>query len=86
MKRFAITKLKSYLSQYLSEVKEGEELLDTSKGKTKARIVPVELREQSIEQLEQWGIVKTGKKSLPVLSPGCKKSRRVPRLSVSTII
>jgi prevent-host-death family protein len=65
MKRVAVADLKSHLSQYLSEVREGEELLVTSTGKTIARIVPVEPREQSIEQLEQLGIVKTGKKGLP---------------------
>jgi prevent-host-death family protein len=65
MKRVAIADLKSHLSQYLSRVKEGEELLVTSTGKTIARIIPVEPREHSIEQLEQLGIVKAGKKGLP---------------------
>jgi prevent-host-death family protein len=65
MKKVAVADLKSHLSHYLSQVKEGEELLVTSTGKTIARIVPVEAREKSIEELEQRGIIKAGRKKLP---------------------
>jgi prevent-host-death family protein len=65
MKRVAVADLKSHLSRYLSEVREGEELLVTSTGKTIAKIVPIQSREKSIEELEQCGIVKAGGGDLP---------------------
>lgn len=64
MKRVAVADLKTHLSRYLSRVKEGEELLVTSTGKTIARIVPVEPREKSVEELEQLGIIKAARKRL----------------------
>jgi len=65
MKKVAVADLKTHLSRYLSRVREGEELLVTSTGKTIARIVPVGPREKSIEELEQLGIIKAARKRLP---------------------
>ncbi len=65
MKKVAVADLKSHLSQYLSQVKEGEELLVTSTGKAIARIVPVKPGEKSIEELERLGIIRAGHKGLP---------------------
>ena len=64
MKKVAVADLKTHLSRYLSQVKEGEELLVTSTGKTIARIVPVEPREKSVEELEQLGIIRAAGKRL----------------------
>lgn len=70
MKTAAISKLKASLSEYLSKVRAGEELLVTDRGKPVAKIVPLKRDEKEISPhlltLERAGLVKIGSGELPV--------------------
>jgi prevent-host-death family protein len=64
MKTAAIAKLKSGLSEYISMVKSGEEVIVTDRGKPVAKIVPIKRDDTIIpgrlKELEKRGLVKIG--------------------------
>lgn len=68
MKIAAVSKLKTYLSEYLTQVKAGNEVLITDRGKPVARLVPI-LRmkntEESMIRMEKQGLIKLGSGKLP---------------------
>jgi prevent-host-death family protein len=68
MKTAAVSELKSHLSEYLSRVKAGSEILITDHGKPIARLVPLarpnNLRE-SLVIMEKQGLIKIGSGKLP---------------------
>ena len=70
METAAISKLKASLSEYLTKVKAGENVLVTERGKPIARIVPVERQASDIPphllMLERAGLVNIGSGKLPV--------------------
>ena len=64
MRTAAVAKLKASLSEYLSHVKEGEEVLVTDRGKPVARIVPYVLEGDEAERrldLARRGLLRLGK-------------------------
>lgn len=68
MRTAAVAKLKASLSEYLSHVKEGEEIIVTDRGKPIAKIVPYALEEdmdQHRQDLIRRGLIKPGKGTLP---------------------
>lgn len=69
MKTAAVSELKASLSEYLSKVKAGEEIIVTDRGKPVARLVPLERSGAEIParllQLERAGLVRIGKGRLP---------------------
>jgi len=69
MKTAAVSELKASLSDYLSKVKAGEEVIVTDRGRPVARLVPLERGEEGIPAhlllLERAGLVKIGKGTLP---------------------
>lgn len=68
MKTTAVSDLKASLSKYLRQVKAGEEVLITERGKAVAKIIPVSPRERLPEYLaamEEEGLLKIGKGRLP---------------------
>lgn len=61
MKTVSVSRLKASLSEYLAKVKAGEEILVTERGRSVAKLVPIESREGIPEQLldlERRGIVR----------------------------
>ena len=70
MLRTSITELKRSLSAYLRDVKAGEEVLITDRGRPIARLVPVDETDSSVVQadsmeehmadLEQRGLIRRG--------------------------
>ena len=81
METAAISKLKASLSEYLSKVKAGENVLITERGKPIARIIPVERDSSGIPAhlltLEKAGLVNIGTGKLPkeILSIPLKKDK-----------
>ncbi len=77
METAAISKLKASLSEYLSKVKAGEDVIITERGKPIARISPVDRDACGIPThlltLERAGLVKIGKGGIP------KEVWRLPR-------
>ncbi len=68
MKIAAVSKLKAYLSEYLNQVKAGNEVLITDRGKPVARLVPVlrtKTTKESIARMEKEGLLKLGSGKLP---------------------
>jgi len=68
MKIAAVSKLKAYLSEYLSQVKAGNEVLITDRGKPVARLVPVlrtKTTRESMIRMEKQGLLKLGSGKLP---------------------
>jgi len=68
MKTAAISKLKAHLSDYLSLVKAGTEVLITDRGKPVARLVPmsrVKTTKESLGRMEKQGLIKLGSGRLP---------------------
>ncbi len=69
METAAISKLKASLSEYLSKVKAGENVLVTERGKPIAKIIPVDRDSSKIPAhlltLERAGLVNIGKGKLP---------------------
>ena len=69
MKMAAVSKLKSSLSEYLSKVKAGEEVIITDRGKPIAKIVPLGRGEPGISphllMLERAGLARIGNENLP---------------------
>jgi len=68
MKIAAVSKLKAYLSEYLSQVKAGNEVLITDRGKPVARLVPISRTKasgESLTRMEKQGLIKLGSGRLP---------------------
>jgi prevent-host-death family protein len=68
MKITSVAKLKASLSEYLRQVKAGEEVLVTERGKPVAKLVPTDSSEALPEHLcemEKYGLVKRGTGKLP---------------------
>lgn len=68
MKTTAISELKAHLSDYLKQVKSGNEVLVTDRGKPVARIVPISsktLSRESFSKMEKEGLIKLGSGKLP---------------------
>ncbi len=64
----AISKLKAHLSEYLNQVKGGNEVLITDRGKPVARLVPILRRKsvtESMARMEKQGLLKLGSGKLP---------------------
>lgn len=56
MKIAAVSKLKAYLSDYLDQVKAGNEVLITDRGKPVARLVPISRSKGTGESLTRMEI------------------------------
>ena len=68
MQTTSITELKNSLSAYLRNVKAGEEVLITDRGRPIARLVPVspsDSIEERMDDLERRGLLKRGTGKLP---------------------
>jgi len=68
MKIAAVSKLKAYLSEYLNQVKAGNEVLITDRGKPVARLVPISRRkavQESMARMEKQGLIRLGSGKLP---------------------
>jgi prevent-host-death family protein len=69
MKTAAVSELKALLSKYLSNVKAGEEVMITDRGRPVAKIVPIKRTEMELPPhlltLERAGLARIGKSSLP---------------------
>ena len=68
MKIAAVSKLKAYLSEYLNQVKAGNEILITDRGKPVARLMPISRTkptEASLTRMEKQGLIKLGSGKLP---------------------
>ena len=69
MKHATVTKLKATLSEYLTRVKAGEEVIITERGKVIAKIVPYLLDGSSVSrhllELARAGLIRIGSGKLP---------------------
>ena len=68
MQTTSITELKNSLSAYLRNVKAGEEVLITDRGRPIARLVPIspsDSIEERMDDLERRGLLKRGTGKLP---------------------
>ena len=69
MEKASISELKASLSEYLSHVRAGEEVVITDRGRAVARIIPLQKGYSSsdarMEQLRACGLARTGEKMLP---------------------
>jgi prevent-host-death family protein len=68
MKTATVSKLKASLSEYLRQVKAGEEVLVTERGRPIAKLTPAAVSAilpQDLVELEKQGIVKIGTGKLP---------------------
>ena len=69
MQKISVSDLKASISEYLSMVKAGKEILVTDRGKPIAKIIPLRRNEFPIEasmaQLELSGLARVGKGAIP---------------------
>jgi len=68
MKTTTVTKLKASLSEYLRQVKAGEEVLVTERGRPIARLAPTvssKLLPEHLVEMEKQGLIKLGSGKLP---------------------
>lgn len=65
MKVIGVAELKSRLSEYLAQVKAGEEILITDRGAPVAKLVQAGEMDRRMEELAREGIVKPGTGNLP---------------------
>jgi prevent-host-death family protein len=68
MKTAAVSKLKAYLSEYLNQVKAGNEVLIADRGKPVARLVPISGTRafgESLARMEKQGLIRLGSGKLP---------------------
>jgi prevent-host-death family protein len=68
MKITAVSNLKARLSEYLNQVKAGNEVLITDRGKPVARLVPISRKKvtrESVIRMEKQGLIKLGSGRLP---------------------
>ena len=68
MKTTTVTKLKASLSEYLRQVKAGEEVLVTERGRPIAKLSPAitsQALSQNMIEMEKQGLIKVGSGKLP---------------------
>ena len=68
MKRVAVRELKARLSEYLAQVKAGEEVVVTQRGRAVAKIVPLpsfESLADRLAEMDRQGLVRLGSGRLP---------------------
>ena len=68
MKIASVSKLKAHLSEYLNQVKAGNEVLIKDRGKPVARLVPIsrtETARESLTKMEKQGLIRLGSGRLP---------------------
>ena len=68
VKTAAVSKLKAHLSDYLTQVKAGNEVLITDRGKPVARLVPLSRPrdlQESLVRMEKEGLIQIGSGKLP---------------------
>jgi prevent-host-death family protein len=68
MKTAAVSEIKARLSEYLTQVKAGMEILITDRGKPVARLVPLSRSKglkESLVQMEKQGLIRVGSGKLP---------------------
>jgi prevent-host-death family protein len=68
MKTAAVSEIKARLSEYLTQVKAGTEILITDRGKPVARLVPLSRSKglkESLVQMEKQGLIRVGSAKLP---------------------
>ena len=68
MKIVSVSKLKAHLSEYLIQVKAGNEVLVTDHGKPVARLMPISRTKptgKSLARIEKQGLIKLGAGKLP---------------------
>ena len=68
MKTAAVSEVKARLSEYLSQVKAGMEVLITDRGKPVARLVPISRHKgikESLVRMERQGLIRLGPGKLP---------------------
>jgi prevent-host-death family protein len=68
MKTTTVSKLKASLSEYLRQVKTGEEVLVTERGRPVAKLVPTvrsETLPKHLVEMEKQGLIKLGSGKLP---------------------
>ena len=68
MKTAAVSELKARLSEYLTHVKSGIEVLITDRGKPVARLVPISRSKdikESLSRMEKQGLIRLGTGKLP---------------------
>ena len=68
MKTAAVSEIKARLSEYLTQVKAGMEILITDRGKPVARLVPLSRSKglkESMVRMEKQGLVRVGSGKLP---------------------
>jgi prevent-host-death family protein len=68
MKTASVSKLKASLSEYLREVKAGEEVLVTERGRPIAKLTPAVssiILPQHLAEMEKQGLIKVGTAKLP---------------------
>lgn len=68
MRTAGVAQLKARLSEYLDQVKAGEEVVVTERGKAVARLVPYTRSGPSpaeLEEMERAGLIRRAKKKLP---------------------
>ncbi len=69
MTHAAVSQLKASVSEYLSRVKAGEEILITDRGKPIAKIIPLQrngdMMDNRMSHLERIGLARVGKGQMP---------------------
>jgi prevent-host-death family protein len=68
MKTAAVSELKAKLSEFLGQVKAGNEVLITDRGRPVARLVPISAAttvKEALSTLEKQGLIKIGSGKLP---------------------
>ena len=68
MRTAAVSTLKAHLSDYLDQVKAGNEVLITDRGKPVARLVPisrVKPTREALVRMEKQGLIKLGSGKIP---------------------
>ena len=68
MKTAAVSEIKARLSEYLTQVKAGMEILITDRGKPVARLVPLSRSKglkESMVRMEKQGLIRVGSGKLP---------------------
>lgn len=68
MKSVAVSRLKAHLSDYLTQVNAGAEVLITDRGKPVARLVPIsqtKATREALIRMEKQGLIELGTGRLP---------------------
>ena len=60
-----VAKVKAKLSEYLAQVRAGNDVLITEHGRPIAKIVPVSSEREELAELERQGLIRVGTMKLP---------------------